>query len=138
MLLDKIIAPQKYCDVPEINSKWCAKYAITLLMKAFNLVMHINLLIMFNKILFSVLYDFHCSESEEKRTEDTESESNQTAELCDADTVESSLPPDSRQKRLADLQAERAACDPARLQTLKVTTCSRSTSHTRLSKCFAP
>ncbi|KOB66399.1 Uncharacterized protein OBRU01_21260, partial [Operophtera brumata] len=58
-------------------------------------------------------------ESEEKRTEDTESESNQTAELCDADTVESSLPPDSRQKRLADLQAERAACDPTRLQTLK-------------------
>lgn len=58
--------------------------------------------------------------SEEKRTEDTDSDTNQTAELCDADTVESSLPPDSRQKRLADLQAERAACDPTRLQTLKV------------------
>lgn len=59
-------------------------------------------------------------ESEEKRTEDSESDANQTSELCDADTVESSLPPDSRQKRLADLQAERAACDPTRLQTLKV------------------
>lgn len=60
------------------------------------------------------------TESEEKRAEDSEGDANQTAELCDADTVESSLPPDSRQKRLADLQAERAACDPARLQTLKV------------------
>ncbi|KAF9804167.1 hypothetical protein SFRURICE_020595 [Spodoptera frugiperda] len=60
------------------------------------------------------------SEPEEKRTEDNDSDANQTAELCDADTVESSLPPDSRHKRLADLQAERAACDPTRLQTLKV------------------
>ncbi|XP_022821161.1 uncharacterized protein LOC111352755 isoform X1 [Spodoptera litura] len=60
------------------------------------------------------------SEPEEKRTEDNDSDANQTAELCDADTVESSLPPDSRHKRLADLQAERAACDPTRLQTLKI------------------
>lgn len=60
------------------------------------------------------------SEPDEKRTEDNDSDANQTAELCDADTVESSLPPDSRHKRLADLQAERAACDPTRLQTLKV------------------
>ncbi|XP_059060484.1 uncharacterized protein LOC131853574 isoform X1 [Achroia grisella] len=60
------------------------------------------------------------SEVDEKRTEDSESDVNQTAELCDADTVESSLPPDSRQRRLADLQAERAACDPTRLQALKV------------------
>ncbi|KAJ8729270.1 hypothetical protein PYW08_000851 [Mythimna loreyi] len=60
------------------------------------------------------------AEPEEKRTEDSDGDANQTAELCDADTVESSLPPDSRQKRLADLQAERAACDPTRLQTLKV------------------
>ncbi|XP_028166724.1 uncharacterized protein LOC114357347 isoform X2 [Ostrinia furnacalis] len=59
-------------------------------------------------------------EVEEKRTEDNEGDANQTAELCDADTVESSLPPDSRQKRLADLQAERAACDPTRLQGLKI------------------
>lgn len=62
----------------------------------------------------------HILEPEEKRTEDSDGDANQTAELCDADTVESSLPPDSRQKRLADLQAERAACDPTRLQTLKV------------------
>lgn len=60
------------------------------------------------------------TESDEKKTEDSETDVNQTAELCDADTVESSLPPDSRQKRLADLQAERAACDPTRLQILKV------------------
>ncbi|XP_072937278.1 uncharacterized protein [Epargyreus clarus] len=59
-------------------------------------------------------------DSEEKKREESESDVNQTAELCDADTVESSLPPDSRQKRLADLQAERAACDPTRLQGLKV------------------
>ncbi|CAK1602897.1 unnamed protein product [Parnassius mnemosyne] len=59
-------------------------------------------------------------EVEEKRREDSDGDTNQTAELCDADMVESSLPPDSRQKRLADLQAERAACDPARLQGLKV------------------
>lgn len=59
-------------------------------------------------------------EVEEKRTEDSEGDANQTAELCDADSVESSLPPDSRQKRLADLQAERAACDPNRLQGLKI------------------
>ncbi|XP_028039685.1 uncharacterized protein LOC114250138 isoform X2 [Bombyx mandarina] len=59
-------------------------------------------------------------ESDEKKTEDSETDVNQTAELCDADTVESSLPPDSRQKRLADLQAERAACDPTRLQILKI------------------
>ncbi|XP_050361968.1 uncharacterized protein LOC126781171 isoform X2 [Nymphalis io] len=57
---------------------------------------------------------------EEKKTEENDSDNNHTAELCDADTVESSLPPDSRQKRLADLQAERAACDPAHLQGLKV------------------
>ncbi|KAI8437790.1 hypothetical protein MSG28_012021 [Choristoneura fumiferana] len=43
-------------------------------------------------------------EQEEKRAEDTEGDANQTSELCDADTVESSLPPDSRQRRLADLQ----------------------------------
>ncbi|CAH2104334.1 unnamed protein product [Euphydryas editha] len=60
------------------------------------------------------------SDVEEKKSEESESDNNQTAELCDADTVESSLPPDSRQKRLADLQAERAACDPAHLQGLKV------------------
>ncbi|XP_046961617.1 uncharacterized protein LOC124531175 [Vanessa cardui] len=58
--------------------------------------------------------------AEEKKREENDSDNNQTAELCDADTVESSLPPDSRQKRLADLQAERAACDPAHLQGLKV------------------
>ncbi|XP_013133583.1 PREDICTED: uncharacterized protein LOC106099559 [Papilio polytes] len=58
--------------------------------------------------------------TEEKRREESEGDTNQTAELCDADTVESSLPPDSRQKRLADLQAERAACDPLRLQAIKV------------------
>lgn len=57
---------------------------------------------------------------EEKKSEESDGDNNQTAELCDADTVESSLPPDSRQKRLADLQAERAACDPAHLQGLKV------------------
>ncbi|XP_048484230.1 uncharacterized protein LOC105381366 isoform X1 [Plutella xylostella] len=56
----------------------------------------------------------------QKSAEETEGEANQTAELCDADTVESSLPPDSRQDRLADLQAERAACDPTKLHTLKV------------------
>ncbi|CAH0726079.1 unnamed protein product, partial [Brenthis ino] len=59
-------------------------------------------------------------ETEEKKREENEGDTNQTAELCDADTVESSLPPDSRQRRLADLQAERAACDPAHLQRLKV------------------
>ncbi|XP_026488622.1 uncharacterized protein LOC113395267 [Vanessa tameamea] len=58
--------------------------------------------------------------AEEKKREENDGDNNQTAELCDADTVESSLPPDSRQKRLADLQAERAACDPAHLQGLKV------------------
>ncbi|XP_045511211.1 uncharacterized protein LOC123706103 isoform X2 [Colias croceus] len=57
---------------------------------------------------------------EEKKREESDGDTNQTAELCDADTVESSLPPDSRQKRLADLQAERAACDPNKLQGLKV------------------
>lgn len=59
-------------------------------------------------------------ETEDKKREENEGDTNQTAELCDADTVESSLPPDSRQKRLADLQAERAACDPTHLQGLKV------------------
>ncbi|XP_069354974.1 uncharacterized protein [Maniola hyperantus] len=59
-------------------------------------------------------------ETEDKKRDESESDLNQTAELCDADTVESSLPPDSRQRRLADLQAERAACDPAHLQGLKV------------------
>ncbi|XP_050670404.1 uncharacterized protein LOC126969135 isoform X2 [Leptidea sinapis] len=59
--------------------------------------------------------------SEEKRREERDDgDTNQTSELCDADTVESSLPPDSRQKTLADLQAERAACDPNKLQGLKV------------------
>lgn len=62
------------------------------------------------------------AETEDKKREESESDVNQTAELCDADTVESSLPPDSRQKRLADLQAERAACDPAHLQGIKVRT----------------
>ncbi|XP_023941558.2 uncharacterized protein LOC112048303 [Bicyclus anynana] len=60
------------------------------------------------------------TEAEDNKRDEGESDVNQTAELCDADTVESSLPPDSRQKRLADLQAERAACDPAHLQGLKV------------------
>ncbi|CAK1550106.1 unnamed protein product [Leptosia nina] len=59
-------------------------------------------------------------ENGEKKKEENDGDTNQTAELCDADTVESSLPPDSRQRRLADLQAERAACDPGKLQGLKV------------------
>ncbi|XP_013201260.2 uncharacterized protein LOC106143672 [Amyelois transitella] len=64
--------------------------------------------------------DTEDNETAEKRTEDSEGDANQTAELCDADTVESALPDDSRRRRLADLQAERAACDPTKLQGLKV------------------
>ncbi|XP_041981740.1 uncharacterized protein LOC121735080 [Aricia agestis] len=60
------------------------------------------------------------AEPKPREDSDGDGDANQTVELCDADTVESSLPPDSRQKKLADLQAERAACDPAHLQGLKV------------------
>lgn len=73
--------------------------------------------------IFTNLVEY--AETEDKKREESESDVNQTAELCDADTVESSLPPDSRQKRLADLQAERAACDPAHLQGIKVRTFDR-------------
>ncbi|GBP62191.1 hypothetical protein EVAR_42508_1 [Eumeta japonica] len=59
-------------------------------------------------------------EAEDKPGEEPseESEVNQTAELCDADMVESALPREAR--RRAELQAERAACDPERLQRLKL------------------